>query len=89
MTIFVTPAKERVKELTICWIGALRPSRQLLRSFLRMRKSLMILRKSLIPRRPQGGRREGRTAVDAACISISSQARVRGAKRRPAAYYPV
>jgi hypothetical protein len=34
----------------------------------------------LILRRPQGGRLEGRTTVDAACISISSQAPERESK---------
>ena len=44
------PAFERVKELKICWIGAVGPSRQLRRSFLRMRsfphaiKDFLILR---------------------------------------------
>src|SRR5713101_1350086 len=34
---FVTPAKERVKELTISWMSALRPSRRPLHGLLRMR----------------------------------------------------
>jgi hypothetical protein len=33
----VSPAKRPVKKLTIGWINTVRPSRQLLRSFLRMR----------------------------------------------------
>jgi hypothetical protein len=34
------PANEAVRKLTIGWIGAVRPSRQLLRNFLRMRNFL-------------------------------------------------
>jgi hypothetical protein len=63
----VTPAEERVKELKICWIGAVRPSRQLLCSFLRMRSFLNAIKDFVILRRPQGGRLEGRTAL-ASCI---------------------
>ena len=36
----VTPANEADRKLAVGWIGALRPSRQLLRSFLRMRNFL-------------------------------------------------
>jgi hypothetical protein len=36
----VFPAKEPVRKLTIGWINTVRPSRQLLRSFLRMRHFL-------------------------------------------------
>jgi hypothetical protein len=36
----VTPAEAAVRKLTIGWINALRPSRQLLRSFLRIRNVL-------------------------------------------------
>jgi hypothetical protein len=45
---------------------------------LRMRNFLNAIKDFLILRRPQGGRLEGRTTVDAACISISSQALFRG-----------
>jgi hypothetical protein len=38
--IAVVPAKEPVRKLTIGWISTVRPSRQLLRSFLRMRNFL-------------------------------------------------
>jgi hypothetical protein len=73
-----------VKELKIGWIGAVRPSRQLLRSFLMMRNFLNSIKDFLILRRPQGGRPEGRTTVDAAGISISSQTRKAGVHRTAA-----
>src|SRR5262249_26623986 len=47
----------------IGWISIVRPSRQLLRSFLRIRKFLNAIKEFLILRRPQGGRLEGRTAA--------------------------
>src|SRR5207244_3740541 len=45
------------------WISPVRPSRQLLHSFLRMRDFLNPINDLLILRRPQGGRLEGRTIV--------------------------
>jgi hypothetical protein len=57
-------SRDPVKEAKIRWIGAVRPSRQLHRSFLRMRDFLNApLKTCLILRRPQGGRLEGRTIV--------------------------
>jgi hypothetical protein len=62
--IFSLPRrKEVVKKSTIGGIAAVHPSRQLLRSFLRMSNLLNAIKRFLILRRPQRGRLEGRTAV--------------------------
>ena len=74
------PAKEHVKDLKICWIGAVCPSRQLLRSFLGMRSFLHAVKDFLILRRPQGGRLEGRTIAMQPRSSILSQAGKRGSR---------
>ncbi len=48
--LLVFPAKEAVRKLTIGWINRVRPSRQLLRSFLRMRNFLNAIKDVLMLR---------------------------------------
>src|SRR5438270_14067362 len=59
----VTPAKEAARKLTIGWIGAVRPSRQLLRSFLRVRGFLNAIKSFPHAEERSEARLEARTVV--------------------------
>ncbi len=66
-THYVIPAKEHVKELELSWIRAVRPSRQPLRRFLRMRNFLNAIKAfPHAEERPEGASRSthDRSAVN-------------------------
>jgi hypothetical protein len=64
----VTPANEHVKKSTISWISAVRPSRQPLRGFLRMRIFLHGL--TSIPHAEEHSKRASRSTHDADAVPL-------------------
>jgi hypothetical protein len=75
--LVVAPAEEAVRKLGIGWMSVVRPSRQLLRSFLRMRGFLGAIKRLPHPEERAGAagtRLEGRTIGDAANFLTASEA---------------